>query len=405
MTGTLGGHAAAWFRAAYGADPEGVWHAPGRANLIGEHTDYNDGFVLPFALGMGVRAAASRRDDGVLELCSHQAPAQPGTDPSAAEPAAPEAGRMAGQPVALPLDSLAPGSVPGWAAYGAGVAWSLRLAGHPVGGARVAIDADLPQGAGLSSSAALECAVALALTGLYQIDIPRPELARLAQRAENEFVGVPSGIMDQSASLLCRKGDALLLDCRTLKTSQVPFDLAGSGFELLIVDTRAAHELGGSEYGDRRRACERAAELLGVPALRDVIDVDAALARLEDPVLRRRARHVITDNHRVQAVVGLLRAGEIGEVGALLIASHLSLRDDFEVSWPEADVTVETAVAAGAAGARMIGGGFGGSVIALVPAGRSAAVADAVTDEYARRGWTAPVILPALPEEGAHRLA
>ena len=393
MTATFAGEAAAWFDRVYQAEPEGVWHAPGRANLIGEHTDYNDGFVLPFALAMGVRAAAARRDDGVLEIHSHQAPAPEG------------AAARERQGAALPLDSLAPGSVTGWAAYAAGVAWSLRLAGYPVGGARVAIDSDLPQGAGLSSSAALECAVALALTELYRVDVPRPELARLAQRAENEFVGVPSGIMDQSASLLCREGDALLLDCRTLKTSQVPFDLAGSGFELLIVDTRAAHQLAGGEYADRRRACERAAELLGVPALRDVTDVDAALASMDDPVLRRRARHVITDNHRVQAVVGLLRAGAIQEVGALLNASHLSLRDDFEVSWPEADVTVETAVAAGAAGARMIGGGFGGSVIVLVEAHRSAAVAGAVTAGYAERAWTAPRIHPALPEAGAHRLA
>jgi galactokinase len=414
VTGDGAGRAADWFRDTYRADPDGVWHAPGRANLIGEHTDYNDGFVLPFALAMGVRAAAARRDDGVLELCSRQVPPQPAADPGTApagpstagpSPAGPGSAAGKQQRLAFPLDSLTPGSVRGWAAYGAGVAWSLRQAGHQVGGARVAIDADLPQGAGLSSSAALECAVALALTELYRIDVPRPELARLAQRAENEFAGVPSGIMDQSASLLCREGDALLLDCRTLKTSQVPFDLAGSGFELLIIDTRASHELTGGEYADRRRACERAAELLGVKALRDVTDVNAALESLEDPVLLRRARHVLTENHRVQAAVGLLRAGAIGEVGALLNASHLSLRDDFEVSWPEADATVAAAVASGATGARMIGGGFGGSVIALTPAGRSPGVAEALAAEYARRSWTAPRIHPAQPEAGAHRLA
>jgi galactokinase len=407
MTVSQAAQAAALYRDTYGEDPGGVWHAPGRANLIGEHTDYNDGFVLPFALAMGVRAAAAPRGDGVLELYSRQVPAQPMAGAGPSHPAAGERhpGHGARQRVSMPLESLAPGSVPGWAAYAAGVAWSLRLAGHPVGGARVAIDSDLPQGAGLSSSAALECAVALALTGLYRIDVPRPELARLAQRAENEFVGVPSGIMDQSASLLCHQGNALLLDCRSLKSSQVPFDLAAAGFVLLLIDTRASHEHTGGEYADRRRACERAAEILGVPALRDVTDPDAALAKLEDPVLRRRARHVITDNHRVHAVVGLLRAGEIREVGALLNASHLSLRDDFEISWPEADVTVETAVATGAAGARMMGGGFGGSVIALVPAGRSDAVAAAVSDAYARRGWTAPEIYAALPEAAAHRLA
>jgi galactokinase len=383
------GKAATWFRERYGGEPDGVWHAPGRANLIGEHTDYNDGFVLPFALGLGVRAAAAMPAPGragVLELASRQANA----------PASP--------PVEARVDSLAPGSVTGWAAYAAGVAWALREAGLAVGGARIAFDADLPQGAGLSSSAALECATALALTGLYGIDVPAPELARLARLAENDFVGVPSGIMDQSASLLCRKGHALLLDCRTLATTQVPFDPAGGGLELVVLDTRVRHALADGEYADRRRACEKAARLLGVPALRDVTDPDAALKRLDDPVLRRRARHIITDNHRVQAVTGLLRAGAMNEVGALLTASHLSLRDDFEISWPQADVATAAAVAAGALGARMIGGGFGGSVIVLTGAGRSGEITEAVAAAYSRHEWAPPQAIPASPEQGARRL-
>ena len=398
------GRATAWFRDHYGGDPDGVWHAPGRVNLIGEHTDYNEGFVLPFALGFGVRAAAARVGNadaaagggtagtantaatggGVLELSSRQAPSER---------------------VAVRIGALAPGSVPGWAAYAAGVAWALREAGYQFGGARLAIDSDLPQGAGLSSSAALECAVAVALTGLYGIEIPAQTLAQLARRAENDFVGVPSGIMDQSAAMLCRKGRALLLDCRTLATSHVPFDPASAGLELVVLDTRVRHDLTDGAYADRRHACEQAARLIGVPALRDVTDPDAALRRLDDPVLRRRARHVITDNHRVQAVVGLLRAGAMSEIGALLNASHLSLRDDFEISWPQADVAVATANAAGALGARMIGGGFGGSVIALVPAGGAGEIADAVAAEYARRGWAPPQVIPAAPESGAHRLA
>ena len=388
--------ATGWFRDCYGGSPDGVWHAPGRVNLIGEHTDYNDGFVLPFALGLGVRAAAAlagaRDGDGdgdVLELCSRQAAA---TSPGAAHAQA-------------RVGSLAPGSVTGWAAYAAGVAWALREAGYPVGGARIAIDSDLPQGAGLSSSAAFECAVAVALTGLYGIEITARALAQIARRAENDFVGVPSGIMDQSAAMLCRKGHALLLDCRTLATSHVPFDPASAGLELLAMDTRARHDLTDGAYADRRRSCEEAARLLGVPALRDVTDPDAALRRLRDPVLRRRARHVITENHRVQAVVGLLRAGAMSEVGALLNASHLSLRDDFEISWPQADVATQAAVAAGALGARMIGGGFGGSVIALVPAGRAGEIADTVTAAFGRRGWVPPRVIPTSPEAGAHRLA
>ncbi len=369
------------FRECYGRDPEGVWHAPGRVNLIGEHTDYNDGFVLPLALAQGVTAAAARRDDGVLELRSLQAPDTAAT------------AEVAG---------LRPGAVTGWAAYAAGVAWALRDAGHEVGGASILIGSDLPRGAGLSSSAALECAVAVALCDLYGLEVPRPELARIAQRAENDFVGVPCGILDQSASLLCTDGHALLLDCRSGLSSQVPLDM--TGLTLLVIDTRAEHELLDGGYAARRAACEKAAELLGVPALRDVEDLAGALARLEDPVLRRRTQHVVTENHRVQAAVGLLRAGVTTEVGALLTASHLSLRDQFEVSWPEADVAVEEAVRAGARGARMVGGGFGGSVIALVPGDRAEKVRDAVRRAYADRGWAEPRFLDAVPSAGARRL-
>ncbi len=375
--------AARWFGDCYRAEPAGVWHAPGRVNLIGEHTDYNDGFVLPFALAQGVRAAADRRGDGVLELRSRQAP---------------------DDLVITDLASLAPGSVPGWAGYVAGVAWSLLEAGHAVGGARIAIDSDLPAGAGLSSSAALECAAAMALTGLYGITVAAPELAALAQRAENDFAGVPCGIMDQSASLQCTRGHALLLDCRSLETDQVPLGVAAAGLVLLVLDTRARHEHAGGSYAGRRRACERAAALLGVPALRDVTG-PGALDRLDDPVLRRRARHVITDNQRVQTVAALLRSGAAAGVGELLLASHRSLRDDFEVSWPEADAAVEAAVEAGALGARMMGGGFGGSVIVLAPAARSSTVVAAVAAEYGRRGWPEPIVVPASAEDGAHLMA
>ena len=373
-------HLRATFREAYARAAEGTWHAPGRVNLIGEHTDYNDGLVLPFALAQGVGVAAAGRDDGVLELRSLQA---------------------ARETVTVRLDGLEPGAIEGWAAYAAGVAWALQEAGHRVGGATLLIDSDLPQGAGLSSSAALECAVALALCDLSGLEVPRTELARLAQRAENDFVGMPCGIMDQSAALLCTAGHALLLDCRSGLSAQVPLVL--DGLTLLVIDTRAAHELVDGEYGARRAECERAAGLLGVPALRDVTDLPGALAALEDPVLRRRVRHVVTEDHRVEAAAGLLRAGAVADVGALLTAAHLSLRDDFEVSWPEADVAVETAVLAGARGGRMVGGGFGGSVVTLVPADRVDEVRDAVLTAYEARGWSAPAFLTAEPAEGARR--
>jgi len=381
--GTLADEAAAWFLRCHGADPEGVWHAPGRVNLIGEHTDYNEGFVLPFALGEGVAAAAARRDDGMLALSSRQNP---------------------GAAVTIPLAGLAPGAAGGWAAYPAGVAWALRQAGQPVAGASIAIDSDLPAGAGLASSAALECAVAIALTGLYRLVVPRSELAAIARRGENDFVGVPSGIMDQSASLLCQAGHAMLLDCRSGDTAAVPFDTAVAGLRLLVIDTRARHALTGGEYASRRDECEEAARRLGVPSLRYLTEAGDTLSALEDPVLRRRATHVITDNQRVQEVVGLLRADFIGKIGPLLTESHASLRDDFEISWPEADAAVDAAGPAGALGARMIGGGFGGSVIALVPDTRADEVRDAVREAFTGRGWTAPAFLDAVPSQSARRL-
>jgi len=377
------------FGSRFGGAPDGVWLAPGRANLMGEHTDYNDGYVLPFALAQGVTAAAARRNDRRLVLCSRQ-------EPGGAE---------------IELDGLAPGRVTGWAAYPAGVAWALESAGYRVPGACLAIDSDLPAGAGLSSSAALECAAALALTELAGLAVGRGELAAIARRAENEFVGVPSGIMDQSASLLCRSGHALLLDCRSLDSSQVPFDPPAARSRLLLINTRARHELTAGEYGRRRAECEQAARLLGVPSLRYVTDV-AETGRLPDPLLRRRARHVVTDNQRVLDAVALLRAASAGPgpedtypgIGRLLTQAHLSLRDDFEVSWPAADAAVEAALAAGALGARMMGGGFGGSVLALVPAPACGQVREAVTGAFTRQAWAAPEFLDAVPSASARRL-
>ena len=374
--------AARRYAESFGAAPAGVWQAPGRVNLIGEHTDYNDGFALPFAIGARVCVAAGPRPDGQLAVTSCQ--------------------EGAGA-VTVPVLSLEPGAVTGWAAYVAGVAWSMREAGYPVGGANLAVDASLQAGAGLSSSAALECSAALALAELYGISLPRADLAVLARRAENEFAGAPTGIMDQLAVLLCEKGQALLLDCRLRSGTGVPLDPAADGLALVVIDTHARHELTDGGYGSRRRACEDAARALGVRALRDVSDV-AELDRLADPLLLRRARHIVTEDQRVLATVDLLRAGRLSAVGPLLTASHVSLRDDFEVSWPEADTTVEAACGAGALGARMTGGGFGGSVIALIPAGLAASVEDAVTSKLSAQGRPVPTFTPAVPSPSASRV-
>ncbi|GHF98044.1 galactokinase [Streptomyces filamentosus] len=373
------------FEALYGAAPDGVWAAPGRVNLIGEYTDFNDGFVLPLALPHTTVAAVSRRDDGVLRL--HSADADGGI-------------------VQLALDALEPLSGGGWAAYPAGVAWALREAGHTIGGADVHLASTVPAGAGLSSSAALEVVTALALNDLFGLGLTRPELARIAQRAENAFVGVPCGIMDQMASACAEEGHALHLDTRDLSYRQVPFGLAAEGLELLVVDTRVKHALGDGAYAERRAGCEAGARALGVRALRDVdaAHLPAALARLTDGTTLRYVRHVVSDNDRVARTIALLDAGATREVGPLLTEGHASLRDDLRVSCAELDLVVETANAAGALGARMTGGGFGGSAVVLVDADRAAPVAAAVRSAFADAGYAEPGVFPAVPSAGARRL-
>ncbi|MFD1149988.1 galactokinase [Saccharothrix hoggarensis] len=361
---------------------DGVFEAPGRINLIGEHTDYNDGFVLPIALPHTVRVTAARRDDGVLRVASRQAH-------GVAE---------------LRVADLAPGVVTGWAAYVAGVVWVLREEGHPVGGFGLLVDGNVPLGAGLSSSAALESATALAVTELSGVDLDRRELARIARRAENEFVGMPCGIMDQSASLLARERHALLLDTRTSEIEHIPFDPAASGLALLVVDTKAPHRLVDGEYAARQRDCRRAAEQLDVPALRDVdqADLDGVVRDLPER-LARRVRHVVTENQRVLDAADLLRARRTRELGPLLTASHASLRDDYEVTVPELDVAVDALVAAGALGARMTGGGFGGCVISLVEESAVDACTEAVRAAFADHRFTAPDCWTATAAPGARR--
>ncbi|MGW5334087.1 galactokinase [Streptomyces bauhiniae] len=377
------------FTELYGAAPEGVWAAPGRVNLIGEHTDYNDGFVMPFALPHQVTAAVSRRTDGLLRLHSAD---------------------IEGEVVELALDALAPGTDDDWTAYPAGVVWALREAGHPVTGADVHLASTVPTGAGLSSSAALEVVVALALDDLFGLELPRWKLARLCQRAENVYVGAPTGIMDQTASACCEEGHALFLDTRDLSQRQIPFDLAAEGLRLLVVDTQVKHAHSGGEYGKRRAGCEKGAALLGVDALRDVAydGLDAALERLgsagDEGEVRRLVRHIATENRRVERVVELLTSGDVRAIGPVLTEGHASLRDDFRISCPELDLAVDTALAAGALGARMTGGGFGGSAIALAEASAVDTLTKAIEEAFAAAGYTAPRVFEAVPSPGARRL-
>ncbi|MGW4484701.1 galactokinase [Amycolatopsis sp. NPDC004368] len=385
--------AAGAFRRIHGRAPAGVWSAPGRVNLIGEHTDYNDGFVLPFALPHRLAVAASPRDDGNLNVATL------GDD-----------GQLQYSGL-LDIASLAPGSVEGWAAYPAGVAWVLRDHGHSAG-ADLVIAGDVPSGAGLSSSHALECAVTLALLGLAGVELDdgepatpaRPEIARWVQRSENDFVGAPTGLLDQTASLCCQESCVLFLDVRSGEMEQVPFPLAEAGVRVLIMDTRTKHSHAEGGYGERRRGTERAAELLGVKALRDVTleGLDAALAQLPAD-LAPLVRHVVTENQRVLDVVALLREGRLTDIGPHLDASHASMRDDYRISTSELDLAVDSARAAGALGARMTGGGFGGSAIALVREADLEHVRAAVEEAFEAAGLRRPRTFTAVPSRGAGR--
>jgi galactokinase len=372
------------FTATYDDTPAGVWSAPGRVNLIGEHTDYNDGFVLPFAIEARTQVAAGVRDDGVLRMRSVQ--------------------QHSGD-VSIDIDDLEPGKPDGWAAYVAGVVWAARNAGHPVRGLDLLVDGRVPLGSGLSSSHALECAVALAMNDLFELGLDANSLGRLSYTAENDFVGAPTGMMDQLASLRCTAGHALFLDNRTLDVEQVPLDATADGLRLLVLDTRVHHGNADGAYGNRRAACQKAARMLGVDALRDidVAGLDDALGRLGDDELCRRVRHVVLENARVVDTVKALRDTDWQQVGLLMGASHASLRDDYEVSCDELDVAVDAAMAAGAVGARMTGGGFGGSVIALVPAGAVAAVREGAMSAFRSRGWSDPTAFEVHPSAGAHR--
>ena len=367
----------------------GTWSAPGRANLIGEHTDYNDGFALPFAIDRRTVAAVRVRDDARIRVASTAAPA----------------------PVEVAIDDLdglfalppAERGLPEWAGYPLGVAWALRRTAATARiGVEIALASDVPVGSGLSSSAAIEGAVAFALNDVWRADLTPVQLARVGRLAENEAVGAPTGIMDQMASFCGQQDAAILLDCRTLDVRPIDLGFAAAGLEVLVIDTRVEHSHADGGYADRRAACERGAATLGVPALRDLTSDDLPrAAELLDETTFRRVRHVVTENQRVLDTVARLAADGPRAIGDLLTASHASLRDDFEVSCPELDTAVDAALAAGALGARMTGGGFGGCAIALVDADRASQVADAAVQAFAASGFAPPRVFTVHPSAGA----
>ncbi|MGB4779711.1 galactokinase [Microbacterium sp.] len=379
-----------------GDAPAGLWSAPGRVNLIGEHTDYNDGFVFPFAIDARTVVALGPRDDGRIRVVST-------FDETPVEVALAD------------LDDLFPArrdEIVEWARYPLGVAWALLSAALLSGqdaaasatGVDLAIASDVPVGAGLSSSAAIEGATASALNDVWELGRTRVELAQAGRRAENEAVGAPTGIMDQMASMLGQADAGIFLDCRTLAAEVVELGFDAAGLELLVMDTQVSHAHSTGGYGERRAACEHGAAIMGVAALRDLSVADLPRAQqLMDDVTFRRVRHVVTEDQRVLDAVRTLRDEGSGAIGPLLDASHASMRDDFEISTPELDLAVEVARSAGAIGARMTGGGFGGAAIALIERSLVASASAAVEAAFAAAGFGAPHVFTVRPSEGARR--
>jgi len=359
--------AAKAYRQRFGEEPELVASAPGRVNLIGEHTDYNGGFVLPCAIDRRIAVAVGSGETRLYSADFDET-------------------RQA-----LEKDSS-------WADYPRGVAWAMGEGGHEIGPFMAAFAGNVPLGSGLSSSAAIEAATALALDAFFGLGVARTDLAIICQRAENDYVGVGTGIMDQYASLLCEAGAALLVDCRSLEARSVPLDLGAAGLALIVCDTRVERGLADTGYNDRRATCERAAKMLGVEELRDATEGDLDL--LSGAELKR-ARHVITENARVLQAVEALTDNNFDEFGRLMYASHASLRDDYEVSTPGLDTFVETAEIHGATGARLTGAGFGGCAIALIPESETENLTDACKQTFSEREFAEPAFYQFVPAAGA----
>ena len=365
------------FEELFGRKPEVISEAPGRVNLIGEHIDYSEGFVLPFAIADRTYAAIAARTDGLVRIASHQRKEKIFT---------------------IDIHDVKPGSKGDWEKYVLGVLWSLGI----TSGVDILVDGSVPAGAGLSSSAALECSVAVGLNELFSLNTSLEDLARATQKAENDYVGVPCGIMDQSVSLMGKSGAALLLDCRDLSTESIPFNVADAGLELLIIDTQAHHALVDGGYAERRAACESVAAKLNIPSMRHLtLEVLQASREKITETEFIRARHAVTEIARVLDAVKALRASDFATLGNLINQSHASLRDDYAVSCPELDVAVAASLAAGAMGARMVGGGFGGSAIALIKAEDVADTRDAVTKAFETHGFKRPRFFTSLPSAGA----
>ena len=369
------------FLETFGDEPDLVAAAPGRVNLIGEHIDYSEGFVLPFAIKDRTLVAARKRDDSIVRVASAQ---------------------RRNKIITVDINEVKPGLKGEWERYALGVLWSMGVKS----GVDLLIDGHVPLGAGLSSSAALECSVATAMNHLFDMGFSLEELARLTQKAENQYVGVPCGIMDQSVSLMATNGFALLLDCRDLSTRNIPFDVASHGLELLIIDTQAHHALTDGGYAERRASCESVAAKLGVKSMRELTieQLDSSRDKLSESEYIR-ARHAVTEMKRVLDCVEALASEDFTQVGQLLNQSHNSLRDDYTVSCPELDTAVEASLAAGALGARMVGGGFGGSAIALIQASKTSQTISAVEKAFADKKFKAPRFFTSLPSQGAELLS
>ena len=369
------------FLETFGAEPDLVAAAPGRVNLIGEHIDYSEGFVLPFAIKDRTWAAARKRDDSIVRIASVQ---------------------RRNKIVTVDIKDVKPGLKGEWERYALGVLWSMGV----TSGVDLMIDGHVPLGAGLSSSAALECSVATAVNHLFDMGFSLEELARLTQRAENQYVGVPCGIMDQSVSLMATNGFALLLDCRDLSTRNIPFDVASHGLELLIIDTQAHHALTDGGYAERRASCESVTAKLSIKSMRELTmeQLDSSRHLITETEYIR-ARHAVTEMKRVLDCVEALSVGDFVKVGQLINASHVSLRDDYTVSCPELDTAVDASLVAGAMGSRMVGGGFGGSAIALIQASKTTQTIRAVEKAFADKKFKAPRFFTSLPSQGAELIS